>query len=78
MRTMYKENENYKATQSRKLIFTKQLAEYLLERGHELLEVTEHRTIKGFDVFIFKNTLPLHNDISDFTEASKVCSRKGA
>ena len=48
-----------------------ELADYLLSKGHELLEVTDHKTKKGFNVFIFKNTRSLHDDMIDFTEYSK-------
>ena len=50
-----------------KLIFSPQLANYLLKRGHQIINLKPHRNNPELTVFVFESNISLFESIEDWT-----------
>lgn len=57
----------YDSKQERKVIFSIRMCEFLLNRGHKMIEFDEHRTDNKL-IFVFENSNQLHYDIDEYLE----------
>lgn len=56
----------YESNKKSKLIFSVKLCEFLLSKGHRLIEFKEHKKAQNKLVFVFKNTNELHYSIDEY------------
>ena len=58
---------NY-TTPSGKHVFSVGMANYLLQRGHKLLEVKENKRVAQASVFLYEDTPDLHKDMEIYKD----------
>lgn len=54
-----------------KLIFNKEVADILIQKGHVLLNVVPNKKCEGLLVFVFPATQKLFNDLTKITQERK-------
>lgn len=63
---MEKMHKYYDSKKESKLIFSIRLCEFLLSKGHKMIEFKEHKQAERL-IFVFENSNKLHFDIDAYT-----------
>lgn len=65
-----KQHSMFNEAYAKKLIFSTRLCDFLMEKGHKLIDYEQNKNGKGL-VFIFNNSNQLHFDIDEYLDLKK-------
>lgn len=60
------QHKHYRPENERKIVKSAQMANYLLQKGHRVVEISHNKLERGRLMFVFENNNNLHYDMDEY------------